>query len=280
MMVPSNRFVRNTAISAVVGFAIISLIIGLIMQAPQRALLLIVSIAIGAGTIGALIGLLILRMIYAQFRSDGEKLKVGKNARDNLVEAMYIEYELNTDDALAFHLYNYEHSPQLGHARKLVRRGLLFAVAVELLAAAVIAVALGKGYLLFVLVLCAFALLTFLYYVVSPSLMRKGLRGTVARAYSQGKNKLTGKHKLSITPDGVTDIADIGETTTRWDAIEWLASTDQYLFMMVRGSGPHIVPKRSFADEAEFRQFVEASKVHHQAAMEASNPGSLKSKEE
>ncbi len=102
--------------------------------------------------------------------------------------------------------------------------------------------------------------------------MRKSLKRTVARNYSQGSNKLTGKHKISITPDALTDITDIEESTTRWNAIEWIASTDQYLFMTVRGSGPHIVPRRAFTNEEAFKQFVDTVNTYYQVT-EASNLG-------
>jgi uncharacterized membrane protein YciS (DUF1049 family) len=72
-MVPTKRVIMTTAIIAVIGLALMWLIIGLIMHAPQWVLVTIVLIAIVVGTIGALIGWLILRKIYPQLRSTGEK---------------------------------------------------------------------------------------------------------------------------------------------------------------------------------------------------------------
>ena len=273
-MEPTNKSIKKSIIAgAALGFFTM-LAIGWIGGYPMWnmiALTLVVSFTVGGAIVGALVALLFLKVIYPQLGIDGKKSSVYRNMQASPAEKkeMHVEYELNTDDALAFHLYNYEHSPQLGRARKLLRRALLFAVAVELLAAILLVVAFGKHYLPFVLVLCAFALLTLLYYVFSPSLMRKGLKGAVVRNYGQRKDKLTGKHKLSIAPDAVTDITDMGESTTRWDAIEWIASTDQYLFMMVRGSGPHIVPRRAFADDAPFKQFIDTAKAYYQAAIKS-----------
>ncbi|MFC1928097.1 YcxB family protein [Chloroflexota bacterium] len=267
MTTPSKRFVTITAIAAVAALTIMWLIIGLIMHAPQITLLWIALIAIGTGTTGALIGWLILKLTYPGLRSNGEISPIDRDAQANLREKMYVEYELNNDDILSFYSYKYEHSPGPGRARKLIRRTLLSAIAVELIAALVLGVAFGNQYLLLILLLCVFALLTLLYYVFSPSVMRKSLRGTVTRNYGQGKDKLTGKHKLSIATDAVTDSSDVGESITRWNAVEWIESTDQYLFVMVRGSGPHIVPRRAFANEEAFRQFVDTAKAYRQTVV-------------
>lgn len=219
--------------------------------------------AIGIGfVIAGLIGWLFLSFIYPQLRSSGEKLAVGPVEK----KEMGVEYEIKADDVLAFHLYFYERSPQPGQARKLLQRMLLFAFALAILVIIAVLAIFGTEFLPLLATLGILAVLTLLYYLFSPLLLRKSIRVAVAKQYGQGRNKLTGKHKLTITPDAVTDVTDAGESMTRWTAVEWIASTDQYLFMTVRGSGPHIVPRRAFADEQVFTQFVDTTKAYHQSA--------------
>jgi hypothetical protein len=266
---PDKRYLRNIIIFMIIWTAIVASVASLIVRAPLWVMLIAVFSYMGVGALLGFIGWIIYRRyIYPQFGIVSQKLVVAtKQASVAKEREMDVEYELNTDDALAFHLYNYEYSPQTGRLRKLMRRMLLFSIAIEILIAIVLIIAIGKDMLPFSVTLGILAMLTLLWWSFSPLLIRKSLRGAVARNYGQGRNKLTGKHKLSITPDAVTDIADMGESTTRWNAIEWVASTDEYLFMLVRASSPYIVPRRAFADDAAFRQFVEEAKAYHQAAM-------------
>jgi hypothetical protein len=267
-MVPTKRLIRNIYITAIGVVALLGLIHGFwISHAPLLTILIVELIGIGAATVGALIGWLVLRMIYPHLRSEGEKPVMDKKVQANTVKEMNIEYELNIDDILAFHLYHHEHSPEIGRVWKLIRRMLLFISILEFLIAITLLVAFGKQQLPLVIALGACAVLTFLLWSFHLFTFQKTLRLTVARDYGQGRNKLIGKHKLSITPDAVTDITDTGESTTRWNTIGYVSSTDQYLFMLVRFSSPYIVPRSAFDDEAAFRQFVEGAKAYHQAAM-------------
>jgi hypothetical protein len=272
-MIPTKRLIRNIFIAMVGIWALIGLAQGIWMfHASLSTILVAESIIIGAGVIGAIIGWLVLRAVFPHLRSDGKKSTVSTNIQPNLVDKkMYAEYELSSDDVLSFHLYNYEQSPTLGRALKLIRRISLIAIAVVLFAAVILGTAFDKQYFPLVLVLCAFALIILLYYLFSPSLVRQSIGRVVARDYSQGQDKLTGKHKVSITADSVTDITDMGESTTRWQAVEWIVSTDQHLFMAVRGSGPYIVPRRAFNDDASFRQFVDTAKGYQKAMLGTSN---------
>lgn len=229
------------------------------------ALLFVVGIGI---VVGVFFGWLAANFVDSMLQS--HKPSVIASLTTDIDREMNVAFELTSNDVLSFYYYNYEQSPTLGKARKLIRRALLFSVAVELLAAAILLVVFGRDYLSFVVVLGLFAVLTLLYYFFAPLLGRKSIKGLVARDYGHGKDKLTGKNKLTITPDAVTNVTEMGKSTTRWDAIEWIASTDQYLFMTVRGSGPFIVPKRAFTDEQEFKKFIDTAKTYHQA-VETSN---------
>jgi hypothetical protein len=92
-------------------------------------------------------------------------------------------------------------------------------------------------------------------------------KSAVLKSYSQGKNRLVGKHEFIITPTELTDITDTGETKTRWYTLGYAETIDQYLFMTVRGSGPHIVPKRAFPNNEAFRHFAESAIAYYQASI-------------
>jgi hypothetical protein len=267
MILPKHYF-RNGIIFTISVVLLMVLIIGLIAHVSLRDLLIMVLMVIGMGAvIGGLMGWLFFKFIYPQLGIVSQKLAVDTNMPVNLSKEMNVEYELNIDDVLAFHLYHRWHSPQLGWFWKLTRYSLLFVAAIEIIFAIVLIIAFGEDMLPFSVALGILAILTFLYSILSPFMSRKTLRWALTRDYSQGRNKLIGKHKLSITPDAVTDITDMGESMTRWNARGYVKSTDRYLFMLDRASSPYIVPKRTFLDEAAFKQFVEVAKSYHQVAI-------------
>jgi hypothetical protein len=179
---------------------------------------------------------------------------------------MNVEYELNLDDVKAHLLYSFNHNPKMKRTRNLMSRITIpLAIVVIILAliivltggkrdisAAVIVGACGVYLLLFSIFYRKFTL-----WIISRSLMK---------VYGQRPNRIAGKHQLSVTPDAVIDINEIGQSTTHWNGIEWFASNDQYLFLSFRYSIFYIVPRRAFPSEGAFNQFVEAAKSYYQAA--------------
>jgi hypothetical protein len=265
-MAPSRHLIKSIFISIVVFFIIGGLIEGIwIFHAHLLTILWVELIIIGAVLFGLFICWLILRAIYPELRSNDIKPPVEPIIKDVSITVMNIEYELNTEDILAFSLYNYEHAPRLGRARRLIRRFLLFAAVLSLIIAIVLITAFGQHQILLAVVLCIIAVLMVLWYFFSSLVIRKILRGAIYREYGRKQNKLIGFHKLTITPDVIADITDMGESKTNWDAIEYVAYTEKYLFITIRASGPYIVPERAFKDKHSFQQFVELAQSYYQA---------------
>ena len=78
-------------------------------------------------------------------------------------------------------------------------------------------------------------------------------------------NRITGTHHLSISADGITDINEIGQNRTHWNGISWFADTNKYLFLASSDNTIiDIVPKRAFANETSFNQFIETAKSYYQ----------------
>ncbi|MFH0769584.1 MAG: YcxB family protein [Chloroflexota bacterium] len=273
MWTPTKRYARNGTIVVTIAVLLIVLVIGVISHVSLRDLLIMALMVIVIDIlIGTLASWLFLRIIYPKLGFVVEKPIISKAFRADLLKEEKIEYEVKRDDVLAFHLFNYEHSPILGRARRLMRFMLLPSIILMLLSSIVSVAIFGRNYISFAVGVGFFTVLILIYYIFSPPLIRKGFTKIVERDYGRGKDKLTRKHKLSISSETVTDITDMGESTTHWDTIEWIASTDQHLFMAVRGSGPHIVPRRAFTNEEAFKQFVDTVNTYYQVT-EASNLG-------
>lgn len=266
MPVVTRRYVVNGIVVVVTTLVLIVVLIGLSARVTLKDLLIaaLMAIAIG-GAVAGLMGLLFLKIIYPSLGISGDQARPIANSQV-LARDVNLEYKLNADDVLAFQLYHYEHSPQLGRARKLLRRVLFLADAVVLLAAVILVAALGRERLLMAMGLGVWVALMFLWAVLYPSLLRRSLRRAIARNFGKGRDNLIGRHEISITPRGLTDTADVGQSAARWSAVEYVAFTDQHLFVLVRGAGLHIVPRRAFVDEAAFRQFAETARAFHRAA--------------
>jgi hypothetical protein len=100
--------------------------------------------------------------------------------------------------------------------------------------------------------------------------IKKPIIKDISKRYGEGKNAVTGKHLVSITPENIKDIGETVEETAKWDIIENVVSTDKYLFIIARATqGALIIPRKAFADDAAFNLFAETAKKYHQASLAA-----------
>lgn len=269
MIKPSLRNLWIMIIIAILIMTIISLGIGLVTHTSSEALLEAMLIIDGIAIISVFIGWLIVSLLGSRLKSHYEGYSAETMLSDlkqsNSTKEMYVEYELNTDDIGAFKIYNFENSPKTGPGWKIIRRSAIAASIVYLILAIVLYVAFGKEFFLIEVIFIVLALLTITWYVIAPLRIRRNLKRTASGNYNQ-PNRLIGKHKFSITAEAITDVGDNGETTTHWNAVEYVLSNDQYLFMLEHGSGQYIIPRRAFSDEAAFNDFVILAKTYHKAS--------------
>ncbi len=266
-MLPTKRMLKYIGLVTTILITLVSIVIGWTMHLSLWNLLMLALIVVICCSVGLSIGWLFWMPVLRQAQKVGKKLVMDTSLQNNPVEKLHVEYEQNIDDVLAYNFHYLEQSPQLGHARKQMRHIVPVTIAFSLLIAIILEVLFGKQLLPFVVAIGVIMVLTFLWSVVSPLLMRKVVRRTVSRKYARGRNKLIGNHRLSISSDSVIDITDMGKSTIRWSDVTYVASNAQYLFVSVRASEPYIVPRRAFASEEAFKQFVEAVKAYPLAAI-------------
>jgi hypothetical protein len=183
-----------------------------------------------------------------------------------------IEYELDANDILVLYLYIYEGSPQKRHVRKIIRRASIIGLCLILCGVIILIFAVDRSQLSIAITLEILAALAFLWLLVSPYFTRKVLKSGILKKYSQGQNKLTGKHKFSITPKIMIDSSDIGELKICWTAVDHIESTDQYIFIRVQGSGHHVIPRKAFSNDSAYKEFVDLANFHHQKNAYSTKP--------
>jgi hypothetical protein len=218
-----------------------------------------------AGAIVVLIPWLVVRALNKWMMRPSKTSPMIKSAKLNLEKEKRIKYELDIDDVLVFYSYHYQRPP-LGRSRIFRRYILLGSAPIFIIIAAVLWLFMDEQSILTVTVMIM-GVLGLFYGIFSPLFTRKLLRSGVLKTYGQGKNRLIGKHEFSINPTEMKDKTDMGETTTCWDAIDYVEATDQYIFLTVRGSGHYIVPKKAFSNNEAFKQFAETATAYYQVSV-------------
>jgi hypothetical protein len=263
-------------ILAVLIMTAFTITVGLAMHGTLRGLSDAISIVDGATVIGVFLGWLLGKFLKSRLKSylqvENIQKALNQDEQNNLKKEMRTEYELNSGDESAFKIYNFENSPKTGLGWKLLQRAAIVASGVYLVLAVVSYVILGKEFLPLAVIFVVLALLTLAWFVIAPFRIIRNSKHTVFKNYNQ-TNKLTGKHKLFITSEAMTDMGDNGEKTIRWSAIKYVLSSDHYIFILGYGSDYHIIPRRAFSDEASFNDFANLAKTFHKASQITRNTG-------
>jgi hypothetical protein len=172
-------------------------------------------------------------------------------------DAMTVEYEITPDDLIAFNLYHHCHSPA---ARRQYLRSWFVPALVWLL------VCTGIWYFAdrdrgtplrtFIELLPLFGGVP-LYLVCFPWAYRRRVRKIVAAMVGEGENRgLLCRHRVAISPDGIGDSCEFGQTSRAWRAVERVARNGDYAFVYTSALAAIIIPRRAFATPAEFENFV------------------------
>jgi hypothetical protein len=71
---------------------------------------------------------------------------------------------------------------------------------------------------------------------------------------------------LQVAADGLSMSDPSGTGTTRWHAVRWIVQHPEYVFFYLTDTQAVIVPKRAFADERGFDEFVDTARSYHAEA--------------
>ena len=181
---------------------------------------------------------------------------------------MTAEYEITKDDLRAFNLYHHRHSPTA--RRQYLRSWFVPAFIGLLIVAGIWYVAdreRGTPLRTFLDLLPLFGFVP-LYLLYFPWAYRRKLRKIVAGMVSEGKNRgLFSRHRVTISPETVTDSSEHGQTSTAWRAVEKVAAADEHAYIYTNALAAIIVPRRAFAGPSEFEEFVRTARGYHEKAV-------------
>ena len=160
---------------------------------------------------------------------------------------MRLRYENTLDDAIAFQQYHYTHSPTARRSIAGLRWGGVALIMFMCFAA-------GKDKLLLHLV--EMCILSGIYILILPVLVRRSIKRQSRRMYSEGSNKgMLGEHELEITEDGIIERSPYNETRTAWGAVERIESTPDHTFIYAGSMMAHVIP-HSRINEGDYKAFL------------------------
>ena len=105
-------------------------------------------------------------------------------------------------------------------------------------------------------------LLGVLCFVVYPQLIFKRL---TAGAFRRARLPITSM-SLEVRPEGLAVTTGTTASLTIWKGIDRIVVSDTHAFFYRNDVATHILPRRVFADERDFEEFVESARSYLEAA--------------
>jgi hypothetical protein len=75
------------------------------------------------------------------------------------------------------------------------------------------------------------------------------------KLYPERDGLILGRHTLKVDDDGIHVAKEHYESFAKWSGVKSVKETDKHYFIMLDRIAAHIIPKRSFSDEAQMREF-------------------------
>jgi hypothetical protein len=71
---------------------------------------------------------------------------------------------------------------------------------------------------------------------------------------------------LEVRPEGLAVTTETTASLTIWEGIDRIVVSDAHAFFYHKNVATHILPRRVFADERDFEEFVESARSYLEAA--------------
>jgi hypothetical protein len=179
---------------------------------------------------------------------------------------MEIQYTLTTEDMIAYGRYHMDH-PFTAQGKPSSRGGLLWLFLSLLLLVGVLLIITDFRPAEWLVLQILFGILGFLIglILVFYSLRYRISASTIRRMLRQGQNhKLLRSQRLIITPEALTHITEYSQGTIQWRGVEKVALGEEHAFFYLNTTAAYVLPGRAFANDWEFRQFVETAQGYHE----------------
>lgn len=180
---------------------------------------------------------------------------------------MTVEYELGLEDVVAFQLHHERHSRAGARCFRTAWRGSAIVwVGVSVL---VWYCFVSNGYSPVDAARLALPLFILVVYCLwrYPRNYFARIQQIATEQYLEGNNRgLFCRHRLTISPEGVSDETEFGEGKSAWAAVEQVGANADYFFVYLSAASAFIVPRRAFVHDWNFDDFVATARRYHEQA--------------
>lgn len=152
---------------------------------------------------------------------------------------MKLKYLLTEEDLLCFNDFHHKHSKVALN----VRRKSIAGFSISMFVVMAYLITKNHGFSLWVLALPAIPAITSGYFYSIK--LKAHSRRYAKKAICEGKNiSLNSPVTLELTDDEILSKSLIGESKLKWDAIERLEETDDYIFLYISSVSAITIPKQ------------------------------------
>ncbi len=182
---------------------------------------------------------------------------------------MEVEFVLRPDDVMALYEYAWDNPAKgAGRGARMLRWALLIILGL-LSGFSVLALVLGH-YSFSVFFLPTMFILYLLLVLFRRPLLRRAARRNLAHKVNKNA-KLLGWQRFVLTPESLTAASEQSTTTLAWTAIEKIIIGERAM-IFDSPSSAYVIPRRAFADEEAFREFVATARRYRDAAKDDRAP--------
>lgn len=164
---------------------------------------------------------------------------------------MNINYQLTKQDYIEFNIYHMGYSNSL---RKLVFVQRYIVSIIFLIAPFIITkfIDIPLWYWLSI-----FVIVYILWVIFYPKHLRRSMGKRISRMVDEGKNAgMFDNQSLTLSLDGIINIGSLDESKTKYEAVEKVAETNDYVFIYISSIKAYIIPIRAFVGLNQRNEFV------------------------
>jgi hypothetical protein len=180
-----------------------------------------------------------------------------------------VDFAIELEDVIAFSVYHSMHSAW--GRKQFLNPWIFIGVAAALVLGGAVYLMYLQGMLLDMIPAVVVAVAAVAACVgLHPWTYARRLRNSSAAIIRSGRNlAVFGPRRITLTPEFVMHSSPYTQSATRWIAIERVDPQPQALYLYVSSNSAHIVPRRAFASEDDFRTFIDAAQEFHARALAA-----------
>jgi hypothetical protein len=164
---------------------------------------------------------------------------------------MKINYELTKDDYIQYNIFHLSYSKTAKNAMLLQR----FLVPIMFMLLSFLFSRVSEIPLWLWLV--CFSIASIVWVIAYPKYIRSIIRKRASKMLNEGRNTgMLGKQSIELTEDGIVKTNESSESKSKWNIVENIVETKDYIFIYISAVMAYVIPTRAFSDNEEKGNFV------------------------